>query len=568
MKLLRLRSTNQKFKTLEFNEGLSIVAGLQKTDDTKESINSIGKSLSLKMVHFMLGASFNSKEDKKLKDYLSSYGLFYLELEHNDKEYIIEKDFNNSKYYINNEKINSKEYREKLNEIFSQQNSKISFRQLLNCFARRYGETYYTNSLTQQGRPLEDYQQRFINLLLLGVDTSLVEEKYQVKEKLSKLESASKAIKGYEKELDKNNLKDLQDEINNLINKKENFIIAESYGELKKQADKLTSTINELRNNRFFLEQRLEKKDGILKDSGNINIDIGQIESIYNEAKFFFEKDVYKRLKDAQCFHNSLIENRKNRLFSETKELRLKIKEVSNNIKINSTQRDYILKDLDDKGALEEYNSITERIKTLELEVQHLKKYETILHDFKKDKSKLTIQNTQITEKSILYLEAQKNYLDVLEDKFRNIVKRFYDNHGGSLKIKDTKDAKYLFDILANIPKDAGQAVGEVKLFCYDILLYQLNKDLLSFMAHDGCIFSEMDSRQKSTILKIILELTKENDLQYFLNIGQNTLNEILDSEDKINILSSEEKKRVKGAVILELYDKNSENWLFGESFS
>jgi uncharacterized protein YydD (DUF2326 family) len=42
-------------------------------------------------------------------------------------------------------------------------------------------------------------------------------------------------------------------------------------------------------------------------------------------------------------------------------------------------------------------------------------------------------------------------------------------------------------------------------------------------MAHDGCIFSEMDSRQKSTILKIILELTANNDFQYFLNIGQNT---------------------------------------------
>ena len=82
-------------------------------------------------------------------------------------------------------------------------------------------------------------------------------------------------------------------------------------------------------------------------------------------------------------------------------------------------------------------------------------------------------------------------------------------------------------------------------------------------MAHDSCIFSGMDGRQKATIFKIVIELIKENELQYFINIGQNSLEEILNQ----GILTETEKDFVKDNIILELYDKHSSNWLFGESF-
>ena len=45
----------------------------------------------------------------------------------------------------------------------------------------------------------------------------------------------------------------------------------------------------------------------------NINLDLEAIKDIYNEAKFFFEDRITKRLDEAQNFHNQLVENRKNR---------------------------------------------------------------------------------------------------------------------------------------------------------------------------------------------------------------------------------------------------------------
>lgn len=52
-----------------------------------------------------------------------------------------------------------------------------------------------------------------------------------------------------------------------------------------------------------------------------------------------------------------------------------------------------------------------------------------------------------------------------------------------------------------------------------------------------------MDKRQKTMIFKLIIELVQNNSLQYFINVGDSTLNEILDKDSKINILTDEEKK-------------------------
>ena len=161
-------------------------------------------------------------------------------------------------------------------------------------------------------------------------------------------------------------------------------------------------------------------------------------------------------------------------------------------------------------------------------------------------------------------LAKEKDFLGSIEDKFREIVKKFYDNHGGSLELKETKTAKYLYDIAVEIPRGSSQAIGEVEIFCYDVLLYKLNKDILNFMAHDGYIFSEMDPRQKATIFKVILELIQNYDLQYFINIGESSLEEVLEQK----ILNDSEKEQISKSIILELYDKDPKNWLFGQEFN
>lgn len=559
MRLLQLSSSNQNFKTLNFQPGINIVAGLQLSEEDKKSINGIGKSMSLKLIHYMFGATL----DPKAKNFLNGYGTFHLHVLHNGTEYIFSKDFSKPEFYIDEEKCTQKAYPGKLTEIFLGADSSVSFRQVMNVYARRFGGTYYSDVLTQQGRPITDYVQRFVNLFLLGIDTILVQEKKNIKEKINRLKDATKAIKGYEEELDKTNLNDLKDEISRLTVEKEQFIIAENYTEMKTQADKMTAGLNDIRDFIYQSTKNLRKKELNFELSENIDIDIEQIVELYNEAKFFFEEKIVARLEDAQEFHNTLVLNRKKRLATEIAELEDSIEAAEKDLKSISSSRDGILKDLNNTGALEEYNSLSEHIHSLEAEREQLEKFEVILHEFKMDQSTYELENAKIKDKSIQYLDREKEQLESIETKFRDLIKKFYDHSGGSLKIKETDDAQYLFDIDVSVPRDASQGVGEVKLFCYDVLLYQLNQELLHFLAHDGVLFSEMDTRQATMIFKILIDLQQEDEeFQYFLNIGENTLNSIMDG------LSEAEQKIVQDSVILELYDKDPKEWLFGEEFN
>ncbi len=573
MRLLQLTSNNPKFHTINFKNGLNIVVGSQLTAEQKKSINGIGKSISLSLIHYMFGSNFKTASDKKLEDYLSTYGTFELTFLHNDKEYTIKKDFSQSEYYINEEKIVKTNYPKKLNEIFlGKEEIKPTFKQLLNCFARRYssdnGMIYYSHVLSQQGRPIEDYEQQYTNLALLGIDMSLVQQSYEIKDKIAKLKKAEKTVEDYEKVLDKTNIDDIKDEIERLNIQIEKFIIAENYDKLKQEADSLTTEINDFRNKIFFSSKKLKTKELNYETSQNTNIDINKIEELFNEANFFFEEKIIKRIEQTQEFHNNLINNRKKRLSAEIRDLKIEIEKLQIEMKSLANRRDNILKDLNNKGALEERDTLKDRIKTLEKEKQDLEKYAHILNEFKKDKSNLEVKNATIKQASISYLDKNHEHIEYIQKTFRNLVKQFYDNQGGSFKIDEAPTAKYLFNINIHIPKEGSQGVGEVKVFCYDVLLYLLNKDLLGFLAHDGCIFSEMDRRQKSTIFKIILELTKGDNFQYFLNIGDNTLNEILDENNEINILSEDEKEIIKNSIRLTLSDKDEKNWLFGESFN
>jgi len=572
MKLLQLTSDNKKFNTINFQDGLNIVVGSQLTKEKKKSINGVGKSISLSLIHYMFGSSFKTPTEKKLEKYLATYGFFELVFSHKEVEYLIKKDFSQTHYYINGEKVLKTNYPKRLNKIFlNNDEAKPSFKHILNTFARRYssdsGMIYYSNILTQQGRPIEDYQQQYTNLSLLGVDMALVKRSFEIKDKIAKLKKAEITIRDYEKALDKTNIDDIKDEIERLSIELENFVIAENFDKLKQEADSLTEEINNFRNEIFFKTKKLKLKELNYENSENTNVDIKKIEELFNEVNFFFEAKVTKRLEESQEFHNNLITNRKKRLSQEMKELNISLEKSQLSMDSISQKRDSILKDLNNKGALEERDTLKNRLKTLENEKNDLEKYEHILSDFKKDKSSLEVDDAMIKRESISYLEKNHKHFEFIQKNFRNLVKQFYDNLGGSFKIDEAPTAKYLFNINSHIPKEGSQGVGEVKIFCYDVLLYQLNKNVLNFLAHDGCLFSEMDRRQKSTIFKVILELIKDKDFQYFLNIGDNTLNEILDEDNEIKILTDEEKEIIKNSIRVRLSDKEEKNWLFGESF-
>lgn len=567
MKLLSLRSANPNFKTLEFKDGLNVLAGVQLSEEKKDTYNGVGKSFSLSLLHLMFGGKVSS-HPKRVRDFLAGYGTFFLDFEHHGKQFSVEKNFSKPSYILNGRVVTAKDYPDELRKIFlSRCDESISFKQIFNVFCRRYGGNYYSDILTQQGQPRPDFRQMYINLYLLGMDMSLVRRKASIKEQLKKLRETRKVIQDYEKALEDNNVKDVKEELDRLVADKNRFVIAKNYDAIEREANDRTRELNDIRDKIHDLNERIARKLSNIESTRSVDIDVERVKQIYDEANFFFEGKVVRRLREASEFHKNLVRNRIERLNQEIGELRSETAYLDSELSRKEVVRDQLIQDLDSKGALSEYNSIVDRIRTLEDQINDLNKYKNVIDGFRAEESDLAVKNAAIQADSVRYLNEIKDKRESLENRFRQLVKSFYRNNGGSFDIQATQDAKYLFDVIAHIPRDGSQGVGEVKIFCYDLMLFQLNPELLGFIAHDGCIFSEMDPRQKSMIFKVVLEHVHSYDLQYFVNIGQASLDEVLDKEGNIGLLSDEEKREVDNSIIMTLYDNNPQNWLFGMRF-
>ncbi len=358
-------------------------------------------------------------------------------------------------------------------------------------------------------------------------------------------------------------LKDLKDQLSSLISLKEELEIASAYDNEKEAADQLTYQINELRDNLYESRKSLQRKNHLLSQIGDVEVDLSQLKAVYEEAWVFFKDQVVVELEEACNFHKKLISNRTNRLTKEIGVLTDEIRGIKESLEPLETKRDLILRNMSAEGAFDEYESVSQQILIKSREISQIESNLQLAKRIESELSAETLKNAEIHNEALGYLNSISDYLEKLDDDFRRIVKCFYSSNTGSVIVQLSKNAQYLYDLDIHIPKDSSQGVNEVRIFCYDMLLYERNRELLGFVAHDGCIFSELDPRQKAQMFKVALEYVNDAGLQYFVNVGQSSLEEVLNSE----ILTEKEKLQIKDAMILDLLDEAPETWLFGSQF-
>ncbi|TOB31667.1 hypothetical protein CGK07_23675, partial [Vibrio parahaemolyticus] len=213
--------------------------------------------------------------------------------------------------------------------------------------------------------------------------------------------------------------------------------IAPNYNELKRDADLLTDEMNKFRNEVFKIERDVRNKERALDESQEVkSVDLDRVEQIFTEAAFHFPNSVQVQLQQAQDFHVRIHSARRERLISQVKMLNDKREHLEALLTEKEERRDSILKDLDSKGALEEFNSIVEHIRTTENKIAELSSYQNTFAGVEKQKLALESKKAALNLKAIEYIDAQSAHIQGIEKKFRTLVRRFYDDHGGAIRIQ------------------------------------------------------------------------------------------------------------------------------------
>ena len=495
MKLLYLGSSDNRFQSIEFKDGLNIIVGEKVFKDDKKTSNGIGKSLVLICIDFLLGKGSQNKEIKKLKQVLKENEItLTLLFEHNSKTYKIGR--NHKQIWVNDKEYESeKKFKEEfLNSLLDTQ---FTFRDIFSRFFRTNKESYQ-NAIFQVTLKENVYKNNLINAYLLGLDLEYLNKKRELKLKNDKLKSIIKDLSELKQEINKEKEYELIERIKKIEQDLKSFEIADNFNELKEKADLLSEEIRKLRNQLAYIQREVRNKKRVIKTNKQIDIDIELLSNMYEEVKFFLPDTTLKHIKAVKEFHETLFNNRIRRAKNEIEKLEKEEKIIKNEIEKLDKERSETLNYLNNKGALEEYHALVEEKENLQNELNEFESKEKLLKELKKEQADIKLEIDKFKRELIDLEEKLSLKIKKLGQMFREISEMHYEDHPGYLDISIVDDFRTdkLYNIEPEIKGDSSDGINEMKIFIYDMLIYKLNPELIGLAGHDNRLFDMVDERQ------------------------------------------------------------------------
>ncbi len=568
MRLIRLSANQSSFRTVVFNPtGISLITAEKRTEDNQNTYNSVGKSLCVALVHFCLGSNPVKGFEEKLQEW-----TFTLEFDLNGTIHKSSRSTNNQNVIVLDEnEFTLKEFNKKMGEqVFGllPRQQEISFRSLISRFIRPKKSSY--NSYDEFIKEEQPYNRLLNNAYLLGLDISLVERKFQLNKDLKESTDAKRRIEKdstlreffqYKDDKDAEvEIVNLEERIAQLSRDLEKFVVAENYTTIQREADEISARLREKRNETVIVENSI----AAIEKSLNIQPDIPfeKVKRLYEEAQVSFSDLVVKRLEDLEIFNHKLLNDRRKRLLEERQKFESRLKDLNAIIKRLSEQEDEKLQYLNSHGALDDYVQLTNQLASLKSKLEKLNGYKKMVKEYNLKTEQLKQEISQENINTEKYLEDN----DLIRRKnillFKSFAERFYgSNRTVGISIESNPGENTIrFNISAKIQDDAGDAVGEVKLFCFDwTILKGEHNHSVKLIFHDSKILDGVDTRQIAAMFRIAGEECERSGVQYIISANHYVLQGLREE------LTEEEYQRlITDSIVMQLSDASDADKLLG----
>lgn len=533
MKLKRLSANMPSFHTIEFNQqGISLISARRQSKSNERTYNSVGKSLSIYLIHFCLGAKVTKDFTEKLPGW-----AFRLDFELNGEPHYTYRTSENTKDIVfDGKEMKVTSFNKKMGElVFGLTGSEqfLSYRTLITRFIRQ-GKSGYTSF--DRFQPKETTPTDIVNTsYLLGLDVDRLLHKVQLKSDDDLLKTQEKNLSkdpvmrslllgtGRAEDIDLR-LLDLDKQIEKLQVDINGFVIAEDYGEIKKEADAISMSLHQWRNEaskcRIALEnvgKSMQRRPDIKKQS---------LLNFFEEANVSLGEMVVKHLEDVERFNERLLDDRARILAEQQSRYERQLTEAEAKISVLEQQENEKLQYLNSHGALDDYTRLTELIADCRSKKEKLEQYKVLQKSYKQKREELKRTIADENLKTQVYLDNISELVNRHMVYFHDLVRTFYSDKTAGLQIINNEGVnKQRFDLVARISDDSGDGVNETKIFCFDwtMLTAQQQHDV-KFLVHDSRIISETDPRQVATMLRNADRICKEEDMQYVLTVNESSL--------------------------------------------
>lgn len=594
MKLVRLYSNDNRFKTVKFSSGFNLILGkVVDEKNLKKDCHNLGKSRLIELIDFML-----LKEIKKgsfLKKDQFKRHIFFLEIELNSGKYLTIK-----RAVSKNTKISFKISKNKndnfVNEInwdykdlpltSKEPNSNpknilqsllgfnvlenVNYRNYLNYFLRMQND--YSDEFHLSKYSGSDSEWKPLLFELLGFNGTPLKEKYSLdknyqnqKEYISKLENKLEVdntqidkLRGLIqiKEIEKEKLQNALSKFNFYINDKNIN---------KNLVDEIENRISKLNTIRYNLEIEITSLNNSIERK--VAFDLDSTLQIFNEVKIYFSDQLKKSYEELLEFNKMITTDRNKHIVETLQNKKNELEKVDLDLKkLNENKKD-LLETLTETDIFKKYKEFERELIKIERE---LEKYSTKLDDLliidKEIETLETIaENIEKGKKSIKSeVDSSNDFYKNIRNCFSEYVQEILDKPGLlSISQNTNGNVEFSSEIYdynnALTAQGDGHSYKKILCACFDLALSvnYSKKSFLKFIFHDGCL-ETLDPRKQKKYLDLIQKLCCEYNIQYILTIIESDIPAI--SGEKYILPSN-------CNIAVELSDENDTTNLFGFTF-
>lgn len=539
---LKIKTPEHKLKReIEFNlSGISMVLADIKKFDNKETINSLGKTLFLKMIDYVFGCNYNKSYFKEEIEGYILEGILYEHGNHYEISRVISD--KNNQINFDNKEHNISDYR----DIFSIKRSYID----------KQFHLYDKNSLIspRENPNCNDYV-TVLELLGLGELSKEIEDIYSLQDEIKKLkENKSSLLKLTSIESDNN----LEEEI---------YLIDRSVGEYEKKIELISKKIQSIKTSKLkkeiydrYTDKNIEFKkiktlinrneieidrmNRFIDESSKFDISSQDLRMAYKKAKIELPGYIIKSIEEAEEFHRKVFLDRKDYLFNQViiledknKSLRLELLELSKEIDIlgniiseNEAYKESIL-------IYNNYINDFNKLKYRQGQLSELKKITNRISDKAEELSNKFESSRKVLKDSEIRIKKYQDFLyDFVKKIYADDVDAFF-----NISINKNHQKNRPLKIELNLRGDTGEGFGNVRKLLIDYLIFRYNEDL-EIMVQDSSCYNGIDPRQVSTMIKELDKLAKSINKQAIVSLNKYQLtddediNELLDKKSVLTL--------------------------------
>lgn len=528
----------------------------------------MGKSLLVYLIHFCLGANKSDELAKKIPNW-----EFTLKFSLEGESHTITRSTTDQNMVIvnGNEERFSKYYKEELFKKLIEppefiESFDLTFRPVIKRFIRPDKESY--NYFDRVKGEQTEHQILLYNALFLGLDLNLVNSKYGLRQQQAEHENLKKLwsknsifreyfVKSTHPDIE---LEALQSRIKKIEQDLKDFRVAENYHEMEQEANRTEATLRDYRNRKVIFENQISAINNSLEETPDISLE--QVSQVYEQANFFFNEKVQKRLEDVLAFHKTLLENRNKRLISEREIRERELKNILQQIDELNSQLNQHIQYLSEHGAIEELEANQQRLTNLKIQAQEITRYQELLEENKRALLEIQIEMIRQTQRTDSYLMENRAFVTEAKSLYSSFANRFYPNKANGLSIENNSgENQTRFNIDATIDSDPSDGINSVKIFCYDMMILQLQRHHgFKFLFHDSRLFDPIENRQRALLFETAYDIVTKEGYQYIASINEDQIKSMQE------VLTEERYNEIFGdnSVVLNLTDESEQGKLLG----